>query len=258
MNPETMNPTEMNHLTEAIVTAAKRVRKPKTPSIVEEIIRELRAGNYTEESLTTLARLFNREFVAEPVVEKKPRKSKKDAPVVTDGEAPAPAPKEKKPRKSKKDAPVVTDEEAPVLTDAPVVTDEEAPAPAPKEKKPRKSKKDAPVVTDEEAPPKDTPVVTEEEAPAPATKEKKPRKSKKDAPVVTEEEAPAPKEKKPRKSKKDAPVVTEEEAPVPSPEEKNATPLLEPEDELPNLELRLEGFLEEEELSDIELSDDEE
>ena len=181
MNPETMNPTEMNHLTEAIVTAAKRVRKPKTPSIVEEIIRELYSGNYTEESLTTLARLFNREFVAEPVVEKKPRKSKKDTPVVTDGEAPAPAPKEKKPRKSKKDAP-----------------------------------------------------------------------------VVTEEEAPAPKEKKPRKSKKDAPVVTEEEAPVPSPEEKNATPLLEPEDELPNLELRLEGFLEEEELSDIELSDDEE
>ena len=220
MNPETMNPTEMNHLTEAIVTAAKRVRKPKTPSIVEEIIRELRAGNYTEESLTTLARLFNREFVAEPVVEKKPRKSKKDAPVVTDEEAPAPAPKEKKPRKSKKDAPVVTDGETPALTDAPVVT--------------------------------------EEEAPAPATKEKKPRKSKKDAPVVTEEEAPAPKEKKPRKSKKDAPVVTEEEAPVPSPEEKNATPLLEPEDELPNLELRLEGFLEEEELSDIELSDDEE
>ena len=221
MNPETMNPTEMNNLTEAIVTAAKRVRKPKTPSIVEEIIRELRAGNYTEESLTTLARLFNREFVAEPVVEKKPRKSKKDTPVVTDGEAPAPAPKEKKPRKSKKDAPVVTDEEAPPK-DAPVVTEEEAPTPAPKEKKPRKSKKDAP------------------------------------APVVTEEEAPAPKEKKPRKSKKDAPVVTEEEAPVPSPEEKNATPLLEPEDELPNLELRLEGFLEEEELSDIELSDDEE
>ena len=115
-------------------------------------------------------------------------------------------------------------------------------------------------MTEEEAPPKDAPVVTEEEAPAPAPKEKKPRKSKKDAPVVTEEEAPAPapKEKKPRKSKKDAPVVTEEEAPVPSPEEKNATPLLEPEDELPNLELRLEGFLEEEELSDIELSDDEE
>ena len=86
---------------------------------------------------------------------------------------------------------------------------------------------------------------------------------------MTEEEAPAPapKEKKPRKSKKDAPVVTEEEAPAPSPKEKNVTPLLEPEPEpepeydLPDLESRLEGFLEEEELSelsDIELDDDDE
>ena len=244
MNPDTNTTTEMIPLTEAIVTAAKptRVRKPKTPSIVDEIISDLRSGKYTQESLATLARLFNREFVAEPLVEKKPRKSKKDAPLVTDEEAPAPAPKEKKPRKSKKDAPLVTNEDDP--------------APAPKEKKPRKSKKDAPVVTEEEAP-----------APAPAPKENKPRKSKKDAPSVTEEEAPAPvpKEKKPRKSKKDAPVVTEEEAPAPSPKEKNVTPLLEPEpepeDDLPDLESRLEGFLEEEELSelsDIELDDDDE
>ena len=246
MNPATNTTSEMIPLTEAIVTAAKptRVRKPNTPSIVDEIISDLRSGKYTQESLATLARLFNREFVAEPLVEKKPRKSKKDAPVVDDEKTvkEAPAPKEKKARKSKKDAPVVTDEDAP------------APAPAPKEKKPRKSKKDAVVVTDEEAP-------------TPAPKEKKPRKSKKDAPVVTEEDAsavtdkeapaPAPKEKKPRKSKKDAPVVTEEEAPAPS-KEKNVTPLLEPEDDLPDLESRLEGFLEEEELSDIELDDDDE
>ena len=242
MNPATNTTSEMIPLTEAIVTAAKptRVRKPNTPSIVDEIISDLRSGKYTQESLATLARLFNREFVAEPLNEKKSRKSKKDAPVVTDEDAPAPAPspKEKKPRKSKKDAVVVTDEEAPT--------------PAPQEKKPRTSKKDAPVVTEEDAS-----AVTDKEAPAPAPKEKKPRKSKKDAPVVTEEEAPVPKEKKPRKSKKDAPVVTEEEAPAPS-KEKNVTPLLEPEDDLPDLESRLEGFLEEEELSDIELDDDDE
>ena len=74
MNPETNTNTEMTNLTEAIVIAAKpkRVRKPKTPSIVEEIIGDLRSGKYTQESLATLARLFNREFVAEPLVEKKP------------------------------------------------------------------------------------------------------------------------------------------------------------------------------------------
>jgi hypothetical protein len=295
MNPETNTTTEMIPLTEAIVTAAKptRVRKPKTPSIVDEIISDLRSGKYTQESLATLARLFNREFVAEPLVEKKPRKSKKDTPIVetaVNEEAnEAPAPKEKKPRKSKKDTPVET------------TVDEAAIVEAPKEKKPRKSKKDTPVV-ETTVDNKDTPV-DEDASSAVAVKEKKPRKSKKDTPIVettvdnkdtpVDEDASsavAVKEKKPRKSKKDTPIVettvdnkdtsvdedassavaVKEKKPRKSKKEtvKASTPVLEPADfipemvqeleELPDLASRLEGFLEEEELSDIELDDDDE
>ena len=195
MNPETNTTTEMIPLSEAIVTAAKptRVRKPKTPSIVDEIISDLRSGKYTQESLATLARLFNREFVAEPLVEKKPRKSKKDTPIVE------------------------------------TTVDEAANVEAPKEKKPRKSKKDTPVV-ETTVDNKDT-SVDEDASSAVAVKEKKPRKSKKET-------------------------------------VKASTPVLEPADfipemvqeleELPDLASRLEGFLEEEELSDIELDDDDE
>ena len=182
-------------LTEAIVAAAKSksIRTPKVstmPSIVEEIIADLRSGKYTQESLVSLARIFGREFVPEPPI----------------GEE---TPKEKKPRKSKK----ATDEETPIGEETPKV------------KKPRKSKKET----------------AEERSSTP--------------------KLDSPKEKKPRKPTKtiveQTPMVSTETPPVTFSMTINEILALdEVARELPNLSSRLEGFLEEEELSDIE-SDDE-
>jgi len=240
----------MEELTTAIVSAAKPKRAPKVPSIVDQIIKDLRSGTYTQEALVNLARIFGREFVAEPVVEKKPRKTKQVTTtdtiidVITD-EAP-------KPRKTKKATAKTPVEETPLT-----VTEE-----APKPLKTKKATANTPV--------EETPLTVTEEAPK---QEKKPRNTKKATAKTPVEEKPvqddsdndstkAFKEKKPRNTKKTAVVTVTETSPQTPIEERPSTPILEPEDQLPDLSCRLEGFaveLEEEELSDLEdVFDDEE
>ena len=266
----------MEELTTAIVSAAKPKRAPKVPSIVDQIIKDLRSGTYTQEALVNLARIFGREFVAEPVVEKKPRKTKQVTTtdtiidVITD-EAP-------KPRKTKKATAKTPVEETPLT-----VTDE-APKPLKTKKATAKTPvEETPLTVTEEAPKplktkkatantpvEETPLTVTEEAPK---QEKKPRNTKKATAKTPVEEKPvqddsdndstkAFKEKKPRNTKKTAVVTVTETSPQTPIEERPSTPILEPEDQLPDLSCRLEGFaveLEEEELSDLEdVFDDEE
>ena len=217
-----MNVIPVEEVTQAIVTAAKRVRKtPVETTIVNQIVEGIQNGKFADEAAELLKTIFGTKFCvakgllapeAKPKKERKPRKK-----VVVDADADADADaadgeqvnsqtpilnddtqkdsiKEKKPRK-KAVKPVklaeVTEESTEDATEEPT-----------KEKKPRKKpvKSVAPVVEE-----------TTEEATEEPTKEKKPRKKavKPVAPVevteeptkeATEEATEEPtKEKKPRK-----------------------------------------------------------
>lgn len=238
-------------LTTAIVTAAKRVRKskvavePDLPSIVDEIAANFLAGNFTQEAIANLSRVFNREFV----VEQEPEPPVPDVPAV-------PEPKAKKPR-AKKVIPTSFPES---IVGGAVV--EEPKAEVKKTKAPKK--KAEPVV----------PPSSEEEEVKPVAA-KKPRKVTK-KPTLPEEVAKAVPEvaeaavKKPRKvvAKKNEPEEEEEKKETKTKEIKPkskkedvalrqkklpTTPVLvEDEEDLPDLGSRLTEELEEEELSDIE------
>ena len=104
----------VEQVTQAIVAAAKRVRKPKAEiTIIEQIITDILAGKFAEEAATHLKQIFGDEFCIKRGLMEKPKKTRKPK-----------APKE----------PVVS--EATVVSEAPAVT-EEKPT---KEKKARKPK----------------------------------------------------------------------------------------------------------------------
>ena len=171
-----MNTVEMNttlpveNITTAIVTAAKRSVK-KDAVIVTEIVEQIRAGSFPDETVAKLMEIFGHEFCVKKgfiAKEKKPRAKKTPAATEEPKEPKEPTepteptePKEKKPRAKKvKEVVTPTDE-------TPVVTTEEPKEP--KEKKPRAKKvKEVVMPTDE------TPVVTTTEE----SKEKKPRAKK--------------------------------------------------------------------------------
>jgi hypothetical protein len=165
----------VEQVTEAIVAAAKRVRKPKAEiTIVEQIVCDILAGKFAEEAATHLKQIFGDEFCIKRGLMEKPKKTRKpkaqkvvsEEPTVSEGEE---KPKEKKARKPK--APKVVSE----ATEAIVSEGEEKP----KEKKVRKPK--APKVVVE---PISEAVVSEATVSEEKPKEKKVRKPK--APKVVE------------------------------------------------------------------------
>jgi len=90
----------VDQLTNAIVAAAKRTRKskevPAEPSIADQISGSFQTGQFTEEAIQNLTRVFEREFIFEtepipevqttsedkPIKEKKPRKTSSKAKIV--------------------------------------------------------------------------------------------------------------------------------------------------------------------------------
>jgi len=220
----------VEQVTEAIVAAAKRVRKPKAEiTIVEQIINDILAGKFAEEAASHLKQIFGDDFCIKRGLMEKPKKVRKPkAPKVSTEAPPVSEPKEKKVRKPK----------------APKVSTEAPPVSEPKEKKVRKPK--APKVSTDalvsetpvEALVSETPVEalvseTPVEAPVSEPKEKKARKPKAptvstDAPPVSETPVEVlvsePKEKKARKPK--APKAVEvSAAPVETPVETPETPV---------------------------------
>jgi len=249
-------------LTNAIVTAAKRVRKskaavePELPSIVDEVNANFGAGNFAQEAIANLSRVFGREFVIE---EPEPKVPDTVEPTV-------PETKAKKPR-AKKVTPATT---VPDSIVGGAVVDEEPVVPVKKETKPKKTKA--------KKEPAAAPVVDTDEEEAKQVKPKK-TKAKKEAPVVEEppsaQEPVQPKKKaraqkvkapteeskqvKKTKSKKEQPSKEEDEEEshrkviyIVKSVERPSTPVLVEDDDLPDLETRLSEELEEEELSDIE------
>jgi hypothetical protein len=178
-----MNVIPVEEVTQAIVTAAKRVRKtPVETTIVNQIVEDIQNGKFAGEAAELLKNIFGIKFCvatglmepeAKPKKERKPRKKVETDATDTEGEqqvksqssqtpvlnadSTEEATKEKKPRKKAvKPVTVVTDESTTVVV---------------KEKKPRKK------------PVKPVPVEAEAEAEAEAdesleepVKEKKPRK----------------------------------------------------------------------------------
>ena len=221
-------------MTNAIVAAAKRVRKskaavePELPSIVDEVNTNYLAGNFTQEAIANLSRVFGREFVVEEETEPKVL------------EPPSPA---KKPRVKKVKTTTVPEPEP--IVGGSVVEETEKP------KKPRASKAKKPEETVSAEVPDSKPV--EEE---PKKKSRAPKAKKEAAPAETEA-VKETKVKKPRAKKPVADVSGEIETPAP---ERPSTPVLVEDDtqtdtdSLPDLTSRmnLTKELEEEELSDIE------
>ena len=238
----------IEQVTEAIVAAAKRVRKPKAEiTIVEQIITDLLAGKFAEEAAAHLKQIFGDEFCIKRGLMEKPKKTRKPKatkePVAS--EAVVSEPKEKKARKPK--APKV---DAPTTT----TTSEEAVDAEPKEKKARKPKapkvaavSEAPV---SEAPVVETPIVVEATVSDSEEKQKKARKPKVpkavETPIVETSVSEEKKVKKVRKPK-EVPAVSESvELPAPT------TPVVNTDEFSENWGKPLEDELVEEELSDIE------
>ena len=76
----TMNVIDMpvEQVTEAIVAAAKRVRKPKAEiTIVEQLIANILEGNFAEEAAALLKQIFGDEFCIKRGLMEKPKKTRK-------------------------------------------------------------------------------------------------------------------------------------------------------------------------------------
>ena len=68
----------VEQVTEAIVAAAKRVRKPKAEiTIVEQIVSDILAGKFAEEAATHLKQIFGDEFCIKKGLMEKPKKTRK-------------------------------------------------------------------------------------------------------------------------------------------------------------------------------------
>ena len=246
-----MNVIDMpvEQVTEAIVAAAKRVRKPKAEiTIVEQLITNILEGKFAEEAAALLKQIFGDEFCIKRGLMEKPKKTRKPKapkePEASVSEATVDTvPKEKKVRKPKAEATEVSSDAVPkekkarkpkaVSEASKAVISEEATAndcfaseaiadTLPKEKKARKPK----AVISEEATASEATAseATASEATVDTVvpKEKKARKPK--AVCEASEEATAseatvdtvvPKEKKARKPKavseaSEAPVNTDE------------------------------------------------
>jgi hypothetical protein len=251
-------------LTKAIVTAAKRVRKskvavePELPSIVDEVNVNFSAGNFTQEAIANLSRVFDREFVIEeePIVvpsppvpeakEKKPRAKKVKSATISDPivevEETKPVPVKK--ARAKKDT-VPTVAEPPVPLESLVNETIET-----KETKPKKTraKKELPVVVVEEA--TNLPVVEEE----PKKKSRVVKAKKEVAPPVTDGEEAKVEEPKDEEAKKETKEKEKKPRAKKTTTERPSTPVLveEEQERLPDLGSRITDELEEEELSDIE------
>jgi hypothetical protein len=129
--PTTTNVIDMpvEQVTEAIVAAAKRVRKPKAEiTIVEQIVSDILAGKFAEEAATQLKQIFGDEFCIKRGLMEKPKKARKpkaqkvvfEEPIVEGEEKPKKVRKQKTPK---------------IVSEEPGVSEEK-----PKEKKVRKPK----------------------------------------------------------------------------------------------------------------------
>jgi glucan-binding YG repeat protein len=153
----------VEQVTEAIVAAAKRVRKPKAEiTIVEQIISDILAGKFAEETTAHLKQIFGDDFCIKRGLMEKPKKIRKTkARVVADAQSKETdaQSKEKKARKPKapKEASV---EDKPKVKK--VSKTKESPVEAPVKEKPKKAQKKATTPKDTE--PKEVPIETPVEA----------------------------------------------------------------------------------------------
>lgn len=179
-----MNVIPIEEVTQAIVTAAKRVRKtPVETTIVNQIVEDIQNGKFADEAAELLKNIFGTKFcVAKGLMEPEAKPKK-----------------ERKPRKKvETDATDLEGEQVKSQSSQTPVLNADSTEEATKEKKPRK---------------KAVKPVTDESTEDCAAKEKKPRKKpvKESTEESTDESAIVVKEKKPRK-KPVKPVVAEAEA----------------------------------------------
>ena len=179
-----INVIPIEEVTQAIVTAAKRVRKtPVETTIVNQIVEDIQNGKFAGEAAELLKNIFGTKFcVAKGLMEPEAKPKK-----------------ERKPRKKvETDATDAEGEQVKSQSSQTPILNADSTEEATKEKKPRK---------------KAVKPVTDESTEDCAAKEKKPRKKpvKESTEETTDESAIVVKEKKPRK-KPVKPVVAEAEA----------------------------------------------
>jgi hypothetical protein len=151
----------VEQVTEAIVSAAKRVRKPKAEiTIVEQIVADILAGKFAQEAATQLKQIFGDEFCIKRGLMEKPKKARKPKAPKVVNEAPvneAPSDNEEKPKKARKPkAPKVVSEEP--VTEAPSDNEEK-----PKKARKPKAPKEAPTPVISETKKDSTPLLETDE-----------------------------------------------------------------------------------------------